>query len=164
MHTNCFPQSHIKLSFQQILYKFKSFAQIKIKFIFYRAKLFLSSICTLSCAKPDHSFRWVLHYFSHQRISQRVVRTSLESQLSPRGSIVSRGGSVPVSLWKHRATCKFPVWGSGPPVPHSWSALDYIDVAGTSDCSLLVIVSLLYMGCISNRQTLKMLFLWVFIQ
>ena len=46
--------------------------------------------------------------FSHQRISQRTVRTSLEKQLDPIGPISSRGGSVPVFLRTTIATCDFP--------------------------------------------------------
>ena len=54
--------------------------------------------------------------FSYQRISQRVVRTSLEKQLDPRDPIASRWGSVPVFVRKHIATCDFPgVSGALPP-------------------------------------------------
>ena len=45
--------------------------------------------------------------FSIQRISQRVVQTSLENQLDPRCPIASRGGFVPVVLKKHLSTCDF---------------------------------------------------------
>ena len=62
-------------------------------------------------------------YFSHQRISQRVVRTSLKKQLDTLGPIASRRGSVPVFLRKSLATSDFPGGGggAGPPVPHLWT-------------------------------------------
>ena len=53
--------------------------------------------------------RWkahiMAHLFCHQRISQRVVRPSLENQLDPRGS---QGKSVPIFLRIPIATCEFP--------------------------------------------------------
>ena len=59
---------------------------------------------------PEKSVGWVptfLIIFSHQSVSQRVVRTALEKQLDPMGPIASRGVSVPEFLRKPRATCDF---------------------------------------------------------
>ena len=50
--------------------------------------------------------------FSHQRISQMAVRTSLERQLDPMCQIASRGWLVPVFLRKPEA-CDLPVDGGG---------------------------------------------------
>ena len=47
---------------------------------------------------PDNVFCCFL--YRHQRISQSVVRTSLEKQMDPRGPIASRWESVPVFLRK----------------------------------------------------------------
>ena len=47
-------------------------------------------------------------YFSHQRISQSVVQTSLEIQLGPWGPTASQVRSVPVFLRTPIATCDFP--------------------------------------------------------
>ena len=54
--------------------------------------------------------------FSHRRISQRAVRTSLERQKDPRGTIASRKGSVPVFLRKNITTSDFSERG-GPRTP-----------------------------------------------
>ena len=56
-------------------------------------------------------------FLSHQRISQRAVRTSLEKQLDPKGPIASRGGSVSVFLRKPIATCDFSGGWSGSVAP-----------------------------------------------
>ena len=50
--------------------------------------------------------------FSHQ-----VVGTSLEKQLDPEGPIASQGGSLPVLLRKHIATCDIPGMGLDPLSP-----------------------------------------------
>ena len=49
------------------------------------------------------------YVFSHQCISQRVVRTSLEKQLDPMGPIVSLRVSITVFLRKTKANCDFSV-------------------------------------------------------
>ena len=46
--------------------------------------------------------------FSHQRILERSVRTSPVKHLGSKGPFASRGGSVPVFLREHIATCDFP--------------------------------------------------------
>ena len=56
----------------------------------------------------------------HQRILQRVVRTSFEKQLDPRGPIASRGVSVPERLRTPIATYDFP--GVPDPLPPPGSA------------------------------------------
>ena len=43
-------------------------------------------------------YRKFLRIFSHQRIAQRAVGTSLEKQLDPMGPIASRGVSILVFL------------------------------------------------------------------
>ena len=48
-------------------------------------------------------------FFSHQLISHRAVRTSLEKQLDPRGPIASGGRSVAVFLRKPITTCDLTV-------------------------------------------------------
>ena len=58
-----------------------------------------------------HDNVFLLFCFSHQCILQRAVRTSLEKQLDPRGTIASRWGSVPVFLRKPITTCNFPRGG-----------------------------------------------------
>ena len=55
------------------------------------------------------------YFFSYQRISQRIVQTSLKKQLDPMGPIASQGGSIQVFLRKPIFTCDFP-GPSGPPV------------------------------------------------
>ena len=62
----------------------------------------------VSCADPENSVY-------HKRISQRVIRTSLEKQLDRMSPIASRGGSVPVFLEEQLAACDFP--GGGGPNP-----------------------------------------------
>ena len=58
------------------------------------------------CADPENSARdgggggGSKNCCNHQRISQRVVRTSLEKQLDPMGPIASRKGSVPYCFKK----------------------------------------------------------------
>ena len=73
--------------------------------------------CTVACADPESPVRVVRGWgagvvlttvFSHQRVSQRVVRTSLEKQWS----IYFSRGSVPDFLRKRiLATCNLPVGG-----------------------------------------------------
>ena len=60
---------------------------------------------------PDNVFCFV---YSHQRISQSIVWTSLQKQLDPRGPIASEGVSLPIRLRKPLTTCDFPgvVWTS----------------------------------------------------
>ena len=65
--------------------------------------------------------RW---FFLGHCISQRAVRASIEMQLDPRSPIASRGGSVPVFLWKPIATCDFP--GGGGPDPLSPSGCVHV--------------------------------------
>ena len=52
------------------------------------------------------------------------LRTSFEKQLDPMGPIAPRGGSAPIYLWKHIATCDFLGDGVGvmTPCPPSGSA------------------------------------------
>ena len=72
----------------------------------------------VTCADGENSVRWGHDndFFSHQRISQRVVRTFPQKQLDPLGPIASGGGSVPDFLRKPIDTCDFP--GGGPdPLP-----------------------------------------------
>ena len=74
---------------------------------------------------PENTVRGWSRFFSHQRISQRVVRTSLEKQLDPRGPNASRGG--PYQIYKATSVwplvifqvCECVVWwgGVGPPAP-----------------------------------------------
>ena len=57
------------------------------------------------------------NFYSHELISQRAIRTSLEKLLNPRGPIASRSGgwggrSVPVFL-KPITICDFPGGGGG---------------------------------------------------
>ena len=57
-------------------------------------------------------------FFRCQHISQRAEPTSLD--LGPKGSnlgpVASQGGSVPVFLRKHIATCDFPGGGGADPL------------------------------------------------
>ena len=58
--------------------------------------------------------------FSHQRISQRAVQTSLEKQLDPldpMGPIASPGVSVSTLSNATIATCHFPGGGPDPSAP-----------------------------------------------
>ena len=54
------------------------------------------------------SYFYSFFFFSHQRMSQRTERTSLEKQSDPLDPIASRGGSVSVFLRKPIAICDFP--------------------------------------------------------
>ena len=56
-------------------------------------------------------------FLSHQRISQRAVRSSLEKQLDPRGPVASRGESVPVFLRKLWPLVTFQEGGVRTPFP-----------------------------------------------
>ena len=82
--------------------------------------------------------------FSHQRISQMAVRTSLERQLDPMCQIASRGWLVPVFLRKPEA-CDLPVDGGGgggsePPVAPAGSACDQSLHIATSFVSCYILV------------------------
>ena len=57
---------------------------------------------------------------SNQHVSQKAIRTTLETQLDPMGPIASRGGSLKVFLRESFATCDFAA-GSRPPPPTSGS-------------------------------------------
>ena len=80
------------------------------------------------------------NFFSHQRISQRDVQTSLKKQLDPRGPIASRGGSVPVFLRKHISHLDFP-GGSRPPVHPSGSAHKFYPLNAHKICFERIISS-----------------------
>ena len=60
----------------------------------------------------------VFMFFSHQRIVERAVRTSLEKQLNPMGPNASREGSVLVFLRTIVATCDLS-GGGGCPDPYT---------------------------------------------
>ena len=62
---------------------------------------------------------FLLLFFSHQRILQRAVRSSLEKQLDSKGPIASRWGSVQEFLMELIAAYDFP-GGPDPCRPLLW--------------------------------------------
>ena len=82
--------------------------------ILYKGEEGVTDIAFVSCTDPDSSVRRV-PFLGHQRISQRVLWTSLGKELDPKGSIPSRGVSESEFLRKPLATCEF-LGGFRPPV------------------------------------------------